>query len=533
MKNERLILLQNIKQRPDESDVMSLVLSCTGLTRGQVRSLRVVRQALDARKKRDVFFSLQVLVGVDDRAAEYLLRKRELMPREELPREAEPLIHGTKPMKGRVVVVGLGPAGLFAAYLLAKEGYKPLVVERGKRVSEREKDVREYWLSGVVNPESNVNFGEGGAGAFSDGKLTTRIKDPRCEMVLRTLVENGAPAEICVMAKPHVGTDLLKGVVGRLADSICELGGEILYSARLDDIVPHSGEGYKLAVNRGGERINVDCAALVLAIGQGARDSYNMLMDRGFATAAKPFAVGVRAEHPREFIDRAQLGDFAGHPRLGAAEYRLTAKSGDRGVYTFCMCPGGKVIAAASTEGQAVVNGMSKHARNDANSNAAVVVQVRTEDFGDTAKGGLEFVERMERAAFALGDGAYPACRVEDFLKGRKTRSFGSVTPSCTVGVKGVLLRDCLPDFVAEGVGRGLRAFGRELVGYDMPDAVLTGVETRTSSPVRILRDCDMQSVSHPSVYPVGEGAGYAGGIVSSAVDGLKAAESIIKRFAP
>ena len=502
---------------------------------GEIGAVRILRQAVDARKKGDVFFSVHCLVDLSPRAARRVLadKKRHAQPWQAI--ETPSLIHGDRPLSGRVVVVGMGPGGLFAGWLLAREGYRPLVIDRGRAMDDRVRDVERYWLTGRADAESNPLFGEGGAGTFSDGKLTARSKDPRCSTVLDTFIACGAPAEIGILSKPHVGTDRLRQVVKNLRNEIVALGGEVRFSTKLEAI--HAGDGRLSAVTLVHEGVpeRIDCGALVLAIGQGARDTYRYLFDSGFAMDPKPFAVGVRAEHPQTLIDESQYGPFARHPRLGAADYKLTAQAAGRGVYSFCMCPGGFVVGAGAGPGQMVVNGMSNFDRAGENANAALVVQVFPEDFGQGALDGMAFQQRLEQDAWDLGggEGLAPACRLEDFMAGRGTVRFGSVSPTFRPGVAGADLNRCLPPFVADGLREALAAFARQIKGFDLPDAVLTAVESRTSAPVRILRGEDMQSLSHRGVYPVGEGAGYAGGIVSSAVDGLRAAEAIISQFRP
>lgn len=498
-------------------------------------AVRVLRRAVDARKKGDVFFSVHTLVDLTPRAARRVLGDKKLHAQAWQVAEETPLVHGDRPLSGRVVVVGMGPGGLFAGWLLAREGYRPLVIDRGREMDERVRDVENYWLTGRADPESNPLFGEGGAGTFSDGKLTARSKDPRCSTVLDAFIAADAPEEIGVLSKPHVGTDRLRQVVKNLRKEIVARGGEVRFSTKLEAIHREDGQLKAVTLVHDGAPERIDCGALVLAIGQGARDTYRYLFDSGFAMAPKPFAVGVRAEHPQSLIDESQYGPFAGHPKLGAADYKLTAQAGGRGVYSFCMCPGGFVVASGAGSGEMVVNGMSNYDRAGENANAALVVQVFPEDFGKGALDGMAFQQRLEQAAWDLGggEGLAPACRLEDFMAGRKTLRFGSVTPTFRPGVTGADLSLCLPSFVTEGLREAFVAFARQIKGFDMPDAVLTAVESRTSAPVRILRDESMQSLTHRGVYPVGEGAGYAGGIVSSAVDGLKAAEAIISQFRP
>lgn len=536
MNETKTICIPALRRELDATDEAFLHSCCQklGIPTEEVRRARIVRQALDARKKQDVFFAVHVEWTLPKKLANRLLSESKWRAEEvERVPQNEPKF-GTEQPNGRIIVAGLGPGGLFAAWQLAKYGYRPLVIERGKPISERVKDVETYWRTGVLHPESNVAFGEGGAGTFSDGKLTTRIKDARIDGVLQQLVACGAPKEIAILAKPHIGTDRLRTVVQTMREEIVRLGGEVRFQTTLTDVHQTNGALSSVTISEGGRTEVLPCAALLLAIGQGARDTYRMLFSRGVSMAPKAFAVGVRAEHPQSLINQSQYGAFASHPRLGAAEYRLTAKSGTRGVYTFCMCPGGKVVASASGAEQVVTNGMSDFARDAENANAAVVVQVTPEDFGTHPLDGLRFMEELERRAYLAGGGAgvAPACTVEDCLKDRKTERFGAVRPSYRPGVLGVRLSDTLPDFVYHGVREGLKAFSRQLHGYDRADAVLTSVESRTSAPIRILRGETMQSVSHPNLYPIGEGAGYAGGIVSAAVDGWKAAEAVMCRFA-
>ena len=529
--------VNNIKQPISEGDELLplRIANLLGLEAKQVSSARINRRALDARKKQDVHFLLSAIAEVEDAAARRLLERAN--PHVEMftePQEGT-LLAGTEALRGRVVVVGLGPAGLFAAYQLAKHGYQPLVLERGDAIEQRARCVEHYWKTGELDEDSNVMFGEGGAGTFSDGKLTSRSKDARGELVLNTLIRFGAPEEICYAAKPHIGTDRLRGVVSSMRKEIERLGGEVRFRATLTALEQRDGRLAHAVFTTPNGTETVDCAALLLAIGQGARDTYQMLYDAGIAMSPKPFAVGVRVEHPQSMIDRAQLGELAGHPRLGAAEYRLTAQHGERGVYTFCMCPGGSVIASASAKDEIVVNGMSDFARNAQNANAAVVVQVHPADFGEHPLDGMRFQKKMEQAAFAAGGGSgvAPASTFGAFLRREKPRGFGGVAPSYRPGVTACDLWGVLPPFVAAGIAEGMKAFGRQLRGFDREDAVLTGVETRTSAPLRLLRGDNMESASCAGLYPVGEGAGYAGGIVSAAIDGLKAAEAVVGRFAP
>lgn len=531
---EQTLLIRNIRRELDASDeaFVSVCRKRWGIPADEPIRFRIVRQSIDARKKQDICFVVHAEIRANRKIVQRLLQNRKLDAELLPPQTEEPLHFGNEPLHGRVIVVGLGPGGLFAALQLAKYGYRPLVIERGKPIEQRVQDVSAYWSGEPLNNESNVAFGEGGAGTFSDGKLTTRIKDAKIEAVLKQFVACGAPEEIQYLAKPHIGTDRLRVVVSSMRQEIETLGGEVRFSACLTGIRTEDGTLKAVTLSQNGRTETIPCAALILAIGQGARDTVRMLHSSGIAMAPKAFAVGVRAEHPQLLINQSQFGAFYAHPRLGAAEYRLTGRSGERGVYTFCMCPGGRVVASASGPEQVVVNGMSDFARDGENANAAVVVQVGPEDFGTDALDGLRFQEKLERDAYRLGAGAAPACTVGDYMQQQSTAQFGSVRPTYAPGVVGANLWDCLPLFVAEGVRDGLRSFGKQLHGYDMPDAVLTAVESRTSSPVRILRGEDRQSISCKNLYPVGEGAGYAGGIVSAAVDGWHAAEAVMRRFA-
>ncbi len=534
---DKRILIPNLRRSLDSDDTLFLteVSSQTGLSVRDIRHLRIVRQALDARRKQDIHFVVHAELTLPSAVADRLLSRQALGAEPVPERESRALIPGNRPLNGRIVIAGLGPAGLFAAWTLASAGYRPLVIERGRPIGERAADVETAFLTGQVNPESNVAFGEGGAGTFSDGKLTSRSKDPRVGDVLDILIACGAPPEIGVSAKPHIGTDRLREVVSDMRQKIEARGGEIRFSTRLTGVSMKNGHIDAVRLSHGGCEECVPCDALILSIGQAARDTYRYLEEAGFAMAPKALAVGVRVEHPQTLINKAQYGDFWEHPRLGAAEYRLTGKSGGRGVYTFCMCPGGSVIAAASDRDQVVVNGMSSFARDGKNANSAVVVQVTPDDFGYGALDGVRYQQEWEHRAFLLGggDGRAPACRVEDFQHDRATTRFGRVQPTYLPGVRGARLSECLPDYITHALRVGLAGFARQLCGFELPDAVLTAIESRTSAPLRILRGEDMQSVSHPGVYPVGEGAGYAGGIVSAAVDGMRAAEMAVSSFAP
>ncbi|ATD53991.1 NAD(P)/FAD-dependent oxidoreductase [Clostridium chauvoei] len=501
------------------------------ISENEIKSLKIIKESLDARKKNDIKFTYCVDIehSNEKKLVNKLKDKDVKLEDKEYDTEIE---FGDKKLQNRPVVVGLGPAGLFAALLLAEKGYKPLLIERGEDVDKRTETVDKFWKTGELNLESNVQFGEGGAGAFSDGKLTTRIKDKRCDYVLGELVKAGAPEEITYVGKPHVGTDILKEVVKNIREKIKSLGGEVLFSSKLEDIKSENNKVKSIIVN--GKEI--PCEALVLAIGHSSRDTYEMLNKQGVFMEPKAFAIGVRIEHPQELINKSQYGEAHEHPRLKAAEYRLTYQSEKlkRAVYSFCMCPGGVVVAAASEKDRLVSNGMSYHARDLDNANSALVVTVGPEDFeGDSPLRGMEFQRHYESLAYKLGGGKYkaPVQLVGDFMEDRVSTELGKVIPSYTAGYEFRDLRKCLPPYVIEALKEGINNFDKKIKGYGNKDAVLTGIETRTSAPVRITRTETLESISMEGLYPTGEGAGFAGGIISAAVDGLKVAERIINKF--
>ena len=429
----------------------------------------------------------------------------------------------------RPIVVGFGPCGIFAALVLAQMGFKPLVLERGKKVRERTQDTWGLWRKKILNPESNVQFGEGGAGTFSDGKLYSQIKDPKFygRKVLMEFVKAGAPSEIMYVAKPHIGTFRLVGIVEKMRQEILDLGGDIRFSQKVVglDIQGEQVKGVRL---EGGEVITTK--HVVLALGHSARDTFEALFQEGVYMEAKPFSIGFRIEHPQSLIDRARLGPHAGNPLIGAADYKLVhhAKNG-RSVYSFCMCPGGTVVAATSELNRVVTNGMSQYSRNERNANAGIVVGITPDDYPGGPMAGIDFQRAIESKAFELGGSTYeaPGQLVGDFLDGRPSTTFGSVIPSYKPGVHLTDLASSLPDYAIEAIREAILAFEKQIKGFSMKDAVLTGVETRTSSPLRITRGLNYQSLNINGLYPAGEGAGYAGGILSAGVDGIKVAEAV------
>lgn len=500
------------------------------LPESAVVSATLAKKSVDARRKDQVHFVCAVEAEIDGNEEKILARRRDSSVQKAQPYRYD-LPRGEK-LSQRPVVVGFGPAGMFAALLLAQCGQNPIVLERGMPVEERERSVTRLWKDRVLDPESNVQFGEGGAGTFSDGKLTTGTGDGRIRKVLEELVRSGAPEEILYEAKPHIGTDKLPGVVRSIRERVIALGGEVRFSTKAVGFLLQEGKltGLRLRTPSGEEVL--ECSQVILAVGHSARDTFEELHRLGLPMEAKAFSVGARIEHPASLIDRAQYGAFAGHPALGAADYKLSCHlENGRGVYTFCMCPGGYVTGAASELGGVVTNGMSPWARDGKNSNAALLVGVTPEDYGQEGPlAGIGFQRRIEQAAFRLAGGDYsaPAQRVADFLAGVPSKSFGGVAPTYEPGVALTDLTHCLPGFVADSMRAALPILGRRLRGFDDGDAVLTAPETRSSSPVRVLRGDNCQSPLAQGLYPCGEGAGYAGGIVSAAVDGLRCAEAVM-----
>jgi hypothetical protein len=516
-----------------EAELHGAILKRLGIAADELVGHSIFRRSYDARKPSAIVFIYTLDIEVRNEAA-LLARLRGDRHVGPTPDTAYHFVARAPRVSEspRPVVIGTGPCGLFAGLILAQMGFRPLILERGKAVRERTQDTWGLWRKGQLNPESNVQFGEGGAGTFSDGKLYSQIKDPqyRGRKVLTEFVKAGAPAEILYVAKPHIGTFKLVGMVENMRAEIEALGGEIRFGSRVEDIEIEQGRvrGLRLA---GGEYLAA--THVVLAVGHSARDTFAMLHRRGVHIEAKPFSIGVRIEHPQSLIDRARLGRNAGNPLLGAADYKLVHHcQNGRSAYSFCMCPGGTVVAATSEPGRVVTNGMSQYSRNERNANSALVVGVTPADYPGSETdplAGIAFQRHWESLAFEAGGGNYnaPAQRVGDFLAGRPSTTLGSVVPSYTPGVQPTDLARCLPDYVVAALRESLPAFGREIAGFAMEDALLTGVETRTSSPIRITRDDEFQSLNTRGLFPAGEGAGYAGGILSAAVDGIKVAEAV------
>lgn len=517
---------------PLDFDFSQLERYCTdelGIPESSLRSVKLSKKSVDARKKNDVHFNISLDIAAKN--------EPKLLKRLKNSVSVDKYTYDVPRVKAdsRPVIVGFGPAGMFAALVLAKAGVRPIVLERGYDVDSRVKAVAAFRSTGKLDTECNIQFGEGGAGTFSDGKLTTGIKDKRIRYVLEKLVEFGAPDEILYMAKPHIGTDRLRETVKQLRIRVTELGGEVRFGARFCGYETKNGH-ITAAVytdTEGEHRIDTD--SLILATGHSARDVFELLYDRGVDLSQKNFAVGVRIEHLRTDIDKAMYGDFAGHAALKAADYKLVVHlPNGRTLYTFCMCPGGEVVAASSEEGRLAVNGMSCFARDAVNSNSALLVNVGSEDYGsDHPLAGMHFQRKLEERAYTAGGGSYsaPVCTVGELMDKKLGEGFGRVAPSYIPAVKKALPDEYLPDYICESLRLGIAEMGKKIRGFDDREAVLTGIESRSSSPVRINRGDDLQSLTVKGLYPCGEGAGYAGGIVSAAVDGMKCAEAVIGKM--
>ena len=548
-----MIRINQVKVRPGHSEeqLKRKAADCLKIPVSDIYDVKIVRQSIDARKKPDIFYTytLNVKVKKEEKILKHFHGKENLVAKaeDETYRFPDP---GKKHLKEPVVIVGMGPAGLFCGYFLALHGYRPVLLERGRRVEERIEDVKRFWKTGILNPDSNVQFGEGGAGTFSDGKLNTLVKDKdgRNRVVLETLVKFGARESICYEAKPHIGTDVLSSVVHGMREEIIRLGGEVRFESKMTELLINDGQVKGVVIN---ETETLPCEQVVLAIGHSARDTANMLYEKQVPMEAKAFAVGLRVEHPQTMINESQYGKSESG-ELGAAPYKVTARAQNgRGVYSFCMCPGGYVVNASSEEGFTAVNGMSYSGRDGKNANSAIVVSVTPQDYGsDHPLAGIAFQRALEKKAYELGGGKIPVQRYGEFrasVLNDKTEAVqkANVFPDISLDEKKEVVEpQCKGEYVWADVSRilpkecneafvdGMEAFGRQIKGFDRPDTVLLGVESRTSSPVRIKRDETLQSQIR-GLYPCGEGAGYAGGITSAAMDGLRIAEAIASEFMP
>jgi uncharacterized FAD-dependent dehydrogenase len=528
-----MILVHDIRLPFDapEQEAVEAARKKLQLKLSQIHSAEGCKVSLDARHRRlERVWSIRVCMPHGEEQAVQRAVRRGVRA-VYLPEQPLFLPFGSERLKSPIYIAGFGPAGMFAADLLAERGYRPIVLERGRPVEERVAAVERFWQTGMLDQNSNVQFGEGGAGTFSDGKLTTRINDPLCGEIISRFARYGVPRETLIKAKPHIGTDQLRQVVRRLREHVLACGGEVRFSAQLDGITLENGRLTAISVN--GERMAAQ--HLILAVGHSARDTFLMLARHGLTLEAKPFSVGARIEHRQADIDRALYGELAGHPALPPGEYQLSYREGERAVYTFCMCPGGLVVPAASEPGQVVVNGMSESRRDRENANAALAVSVSAADFGGNVFDGMRFQQELERQAFLMAGSHYraPAVTAGNFLDGRAGLSFKTINPSYALGVEAVDFDALLPKTVADWMRIGLRRFDRKLRGFACSDAVLTGVETRTSSPLRMPRETGYSAFQAEGLYPCGEGPGYAGGIMSAAVDGARIALALMARYAP
>ena len=495
------------------------------LSKSDIKDAFIHKMSVDARNGIKFVYSVGINLADAEKEQLFVGKDKDISVKQKQPLVIE---KGEKPLNTRPVICGLGPAGLFCGLVLARQGFRPIVLEQGEDVDTRTKTVKNFETTAKLNVQSNIQFGEGGAGTFSDGKLTTRIGDSRCEFVTDTLVEFGAPEEIKHIAKPHIGTDLLVNVIKNIRNEIIRLGGEVRFNTKLTDISVKNGAVHSVTTSDG----DMETDLLVMATGHSARDTFFMLKDKSLLMEAKPFSVGVRIESLQTEIDKGLYHSLAGHPALPKGEYQLSHNTKGRGVYTFCMCPGGNVVAAASEENTVVVNGMSLHARDGKNANSAVVVSVTPQDFGGDFTKAIAFQRQLEKKAFEMGGRNYkaPAQTVDNFLSGKAGININRVTPSYPIGVSECDMADLFPDHITKELKNALPAMNRKLNGFAAADSVLTGVETRTSSPVRILRGENYQS-NIKGVYPCGEGAGYAGGIMSAAVDGVRIAQQICSEY--
>lgn len=527
-----MIRLTEIKLPLDheEGAILDAIANKLGIAAEEVLSFNMFKRGYDARKKTKILLIYTLDVVVDNEAELLEQFANDPHVRETPDMEYKFVAKAPENLTERPVVIGFGPCGLFAALVLAQMGFKPIVLERGKEVRERTKDTFGFWRKRALNPESNVQFGEGGAGTFSDGKLYSQVKDPKHygRKVIEEFVASGAPEEIRYVSKPHIGTFKLVTMIEKMRAKIIELGGEIRFSTRVDDIHMEDDQITGLTLSNGEE---IKSRHVVLAVGHSARDTFEMLHERGVYMEAKPFSVGFRVEHKQSVIDEARFGPNAGNPILGAADYKLVhhCKNG-RTVYSFCMCPGGTVVAATSEEGQVVTNGMSQYSRAERNANSAIVVGISPEtDYPGDVLAGIRLQRELEKGAYVLGGENYdaPAQKIGDFLKGSDPSALGDVEPSFTPGIKLTDLSKALPDFAIAAIREAIPAFDKKIKGFADADGLLTGVETRTSSPVSIKRGKDYQSVNLKGFFPAGEGAGYAGGILSAGIDGIKVAEAL------
>lgn len=518
------VSIDKIEEEKEIATLKKEVSKFMRIEEGRILDVRIQKKSIDARKKAEIKYIYTVDVTIT-KEEQYIKRNRNQNITVAKDTQYSFVPTGKKPLKNPIIVVGTGPAGLFCAYMLAKEGYRPIVLERGADIDTRVADVNTFWKTRKLDPESNVQFGEGGAGTFSDGKLNTVVKDVsgRNRLVYETFVNHGGPKEILYQNKPHIGTDRLRDVVRSMREQIIAWGGEVRFKSKMTDLVIENGRIKAVMVN---DKEQIACDVCVLALGHSARDSFEMMYNRGIPMEQKNFAIGLRIEHPQEMISRSQYGEA--YHKLPAADYKLTYHaSNGRSIYSFCMCPGGYVVNSSSEEGHMVVNGMSNYKRDAINANSALVVNVTTEDFeGDSPLAGMYFQRKYEKAAYDLANGFVPVQRFGDFKEDKESKNLGVIKPNIKGEYALSNLRKCIPLYVADAIIEGVEYFEGKIAGFGNEDAILSGVETRTSSPVRILRNEGLES-NILGLYPCGEGAGYAGGITSAAMDGIKVFEAI------
>lgn len=529
-----MLRIGQLKLNPDhtQNDLLQKIAKTLRISEKEIKGYQIKKQSIDARKKPLIQYVYTVDVEV---ANERQILRRQKGNQVTLANEVTYCFpeSGCNVMQERPIIIGSGPAGLFCAYLLAEHGYKPIVFERGASVEERAADIETFWKTGILNPASNVQFGEGGAGTFSDGKLNTLVKDPigRNRKVLEIFVENGAPEEILYMNKPHIGTDILINVVRNMRNQIIAWGGEVHFHSRFTDFALEEGKLKSITILTQEGNTRIPAETLILAIGHSARDTFSMLYEKELELTAKSFAVGVRVEHPQEWINTSQYGENSPY-ELPSAAYKVASNlENGRGVYSFCMCPGGYVVNASSEEGMLAVNGMSYHARDGKNANSAIIVTVTPEDFGsEHPLAGMYFQQKLEKKAFKAGNGLVPVQRFEDFCNNVASKELGEVIPQIKGAYQLANVRNIFPEEIASSIESGIKSFDKQIQRFSDKDVVLSGVESRTSSPVRIVRNGALE-VENTGIYPCGEGAGYAGGITSAAMDGMKIAEMIRKKF--
>lgn len=533
-KDFNMIRIGQIKLEPNHTkeDLVQKIAKILRITEKEIVSYEIRKQSIDARKKPliNFIYTVDVKVHNEQKVLKKIKGNQAVIAKDVIYEFPSP---GNEVMVERPIIIGSGPAGLFCAYMLAEYGYRPIIFERGACVEERQKDIEKFWETGVLDTTSNIQFGEGGAGTFSDGKLNTLVKDPvgRNRKVLEIFVENGAPEDILYVNKPHIGTDVLIHVVKNMRERIISRGGEVHFHATFKDFELENGKLKSIIIDEDGVERIIQAQTLVLAIGHSARDTFEMLYHKKIEMSAKAFAIGVRVEHLQRWINESQYGKDCPY-KLGAAAYKIaTTLENGRGVYSFCMCPGGYVVNASSEEGRLAVNGMSYHARDGINANSAIIVTVRPDDFGsEHPLAGVEFQRILEKKAYEIGQGKVPVQRFEDFCHSKTTESLGKVLPQIKGGYSLANVREIFPEFLSNSIEEGIKAFEKQIEHFSDPDSILSGVESRTSSPVRIHRNEQFQ-VAETGIYPCGEGAGYAGGITSAAMDGLRISEEICKKF--